>query len=63
MKIEASIKVERRKGFWWDVLFWVMFFTVGPLQIAVLWIGKGFTVLSDLLRELCYRAWFKTIVK
>lgn len=59
--MSKEIKVEERKGFWWAVLFWIVFFTIAPIQIFCFWVGKGFTVLSDLLRELCYITWFKYI--
>ncbi len=58
MKTQKTFRVENRTGFWWG-LFCGMFFAVALAQVALYWIGKGFTGLSDLLRELCYRVWFK----
>lgn len=62
-KIEYTIKVEHRKGFWWTALFWSMLFTIGLIQVIFYWTGKGFTTASDLLRELCYRAWFRSLTE
>lgn len=59
--ITYKVKVRFRTGILWNAIFWLVFFTVGPLQLACLWLSKGVAVLSDLLRELCYRVWFEQI--
>ena len=46
-----------------DAITGLVFFTVVPLQLVCLWLSKGLAILSDLLRELCYRAWFKQTTK
>lgn len=56
-----TVKVERRKGLKWDILFWLMFFTISPVQLICFWISRAFAVISDLMQELCYRAWFKKV--
>lgn len=57
--ITYTIKVKGRSGLLWNIIFWIVFFTVVPIQIVCLWLSKGLVILSDLLRELCFRAWFK----
>lgn len=57
--ITYTVKVERRSGLLWNIVFWIAFFTVAPIQVVCLWLSKGLAILSDLLRELCFRAWFK----
>lgn len=62
-EITYTIKVKRRTGLLWNTIFWIIFFTVVPLQLICFWLSKGLAILSDLLRELCYRAWFKQTTK
>ena len=62
-EITYTIKVKRRTGLLWNTIFWLVFFTVVPLQLVCLWLSKGLALLSDLLRKLCYRAWFKQTTK
>lgn len=61
--ITYTIRVKMRTGLLWNTIFWLVFFTVVPLQKVCLWLSKGLAIISDLLRELCYRAWFKQITK
>ncbi len=57
--MKKTIKVTERTGFWWGVLFWVVVLAFGIPQILCMWLGKGFTVLSDIQRELLYQVAFK----
>ena len=59
----TTVRVKHRTGLLWNVIFWLVLFTVTPLQLVCLWLSKGLVVLSDLLRELCCRAWFKQTIK
>lgn len=61
--ITYTIKVVRRSGLLWNIIFWIVLFTVAPIQIVCLWLSKGLSILSDLLRELCFRTWFKQTKK
>ncbi len=61
--ITYSIKVEKRSGLLWNIIFWIVFFVVVPIQLVCLWLSKGLAFLSNLLRELCFRAWFKQTKK
>jgi hypothetical protein len=61
--IEVSLRVMRRAGLGWAVLFWLTIFTIGPLQVLCRWLGKGVTALSDLLLELLYRTWYTSEVE
>ena len=58
-EITYTRKVKKRTGLLWYTIFWLVFFTVVPLQLICLWLSKGLAIISDLLRELCYLAWFK----
>jgi len=62
-EITYTIKVKRRTGLLWNMVFWLVFFTAVPLQLICLWLSKGLAIISDLLREPYYRAWFKQITE